>query len=92
MSDTKFTPGPWLAKQSCVISASGEIVTSCVTGSVKRGNDAEDYATAHLIAAAPELYEALDNLCQLFSVVGHDDYRAELYAAEAALAKARGKS
>lgn len=57
--ELKHTPGPWTATHSCVIDPSGEIVACCTTGSVRRGDDTEDYATAHLIAAAPDLLAAL---------------------------------
>jgi hypothetical protein len=53
------TPGPWEARDSCVIGPNGRVVVACVEGFVSRGDNDEDYATARLIAAAPELLEAL---------------------------------
>ena len=55
----KHTPGPWRAENSCVICPDGSIVTYCVRGRVDRKNQAEDWATASLIAAAPEMLDAL---------------------------------
>lgn len=48
---------------------------------------------AHLIAAAPELYEALNELADLMQGVIEGDYKPDrftLQVAKAALAKARG--
>ena len=55
----KHTSGPWRAENSSVICPDGSIVTCCVRGSVDRQNQAEDFATARLIAAAPDLLDAL---------------------------------
>ena len=55
----KHTPGPWHAENSSVIDSQDQIVVTCFRGSVNRYDHAEDYATARLIAAAPDLLEAL---------------------------------
>lgn len=91
MTDTKFTQAPWIAENSSVISINGDIVVGCVVGSVYRNDDAEDYATARLIAAAPDLYSALsmalahmpDPQCAIWR-----DVQGRM---NAALAKARGE-
>ena len=81
MKDTKFTPGPW------GVNTGGEVV--CDVNDFQwvmaqsRGDD--DLANAHLIAAAPELYEALADLVQAF------DGEPGWGPARAALAKARGE-
>lgn len=92
MTDTKFTPGPW--------AWDGDILTA---GKSRRhllymeeapGLRNEAAANMHLIAAAPELYEALCNL------IGHarwvagelDVHYAHLDEAVSALAKARGEA
>lgn len=52
--------------------------------------DEQSQANAHLIAAAPELYEALDNILELASWEPYMD--DAIIKARAALAKARGES
>src|SRR5690554_4939482 len=94
--ETKWTPGPWVAHnagshwnnpaiENWVIHWSdyGE----CVVDHVYEKSD------AYLIAAAPDLYEALDDLRSSCKALGLDrDLHQELYNARAALAKARGES
>lgn len=52
---------------------------------------AEMEANARLIAAAPELYEALDGLLAVVNVRIDDPRTAQFDAARAALAKATGE-
>lgn len=81
----KFTPGPWRVDPMYwpdVQTADGALEVACTGDSVLIGGptDSKDAqsANAHLIAAAPELYDyILKN--------GHDD------EAKALLAKARGE-
>ena len=91
MSAPQFTPGPWYGD--------GREDKALLLVYTERGRDicfvpedgAEDQANAHLIAAAPDLYEALDQILWSF---GSDirDYDADLHTlAYAALAKARGE-
>ena len=89
-----FTPGPWFVGwENTICHGSGrfnEIPLS--TGWIEgcwQGDDAteESIANARLIAAAPELYEALDRIWN------GDGLTAEAkLAAQLALAKARGES
>lgn len=65
MAETKFTPGPWESfnRDTCqVIYAKGYERAICQVDSYSKGfgpdRDERD-ANAHLISAAPELYEAL---------------------------------
>ena len=87
MSETKFTPGPWKigayeSGRMAVDGANGEEVTGYI--------DIED---AHLIAAAPELYEALKLLVSYGNVFAHKSGQASPYEmAQTALAKARGEA
>lgn len=87
MTERKWTAGPWV-----------------VTGNIHRYADGPDtgydgeyinHADANLIAAAPELYDALDaSLMYLECCCDHDgsDPASKvLVAARAALAKARGE-
>jgi len=101
MSDTKWTSGPW--RLDC-----GRIVSSSTTGFViiaemyGTTNNSQVLADAHMIAAAPKLYEALeistDNIETLAIrldkepgnqiVVGAMMHRVQVN--RAALARARG--
>lgn len=82
MSDSKFTPGPW------GINSGGEVVADINNHlwvmATNRGSD--DQANAQLIAAAPDLYEALADLVHDFE--GEPGFGP----ARAALAKAEGRS
>ena len=106
MSETKFTPGPWIgagpsfgdAKPrwiDCIITQweddYGDVVGIC--DFQLKQYDEEQEANAHLIAAAPDLYEALERM-----VGWVDDWREgkkhpydDWEFAKAALAKARGE-
>lgn len=68
MSETKHTPGPWVAENSSVIGPDNKIICGCIRGSVDRKSHEEDYATARLIAAAPEYHEAAVSI-----LADHDD-------------------
>lgn len=93
MSDTKWTPGPWVVVDG---SLTGNISVNSVDGDYYvatthgwAGIDSDDdtcAANSHLIAAAPELYEALHNAVAsgLPEVVRQE--------AVAALRKARGEA
>lgn len=86
MSDTKFTKGPWwLSGKGTIRAGESAWVAHCSWHNKE--------ANAHLIAAAPDLYEAL---YEIFYYQGgadsvvDDEYVME--RAKAALAKARGES
>ena len=107
-NETKFTPGPWVVNEQfaatelldghyCAITAgSGVYGSGCyehdgfeITGYIGMAN-------AHLIASAPELYEALSDVMAQLSgqekSCGHDfNCVCPTEAAAAALAKARGE-
>lgn len=82
MSEPKFTPGPWYVDGTFV--TNDEDLDICSMG------DVAWEANAHLIAAAPELYEALRDLIAYCDPTG-DYIDDELVWARAALAKARGE-
>ena len=106
MSKTEFTPGPWVSsaghiyktgKDGANIAAVSEPRAETHVGytPVRLGSkDADEaFANAHLIAAAPELYEALDELTNYSGGASNaleDPYVME--RVEAALSKARGES
>jgi hypothetical protein len=83
MKTTKHTPGPWRigaleSGQAAVDSASGAEVTGWVS-----------IPDARLIAAAPDMLEALEELCLTFeAIVGGELITAK---ARAAIKKARGE-
>ena len=101
----KFTPGPWEREESDYPSMEETILEGCgrVVGSGYTICQMADFseeklaANAHLIAAAPELYEALEEFvtetrayqspeCEECPIVG-----PILRIADKALAKARGE-
>ena len=102
MSDRKWTAGPWWVEVGTGEDDEGDIYvchegTSCTETTVVNFGmpTIEECANAHLIAAAPDLYEAL------LAIVQHDEYIVEsgimkpfveLHHALSALKKARGKS
>ena len=112
MTEAKFTPGPWDISKVGYIHKNGVMHPLSVDESRLEGEswiamrkrlapefgerEAEAEANAHLIAAAPELYEALENLSGLFGTLityDSDKHKAiadDVQAARAALAKARG--
>lgn len=99
MSAPQHTPGPWSVSfcsqgEGCwcrIISIAGreesDSLDDCVIAS-----GAVNKRDAHLIAAAPELFEALEYITTYHKTGGHegDPDEAERRA-EAALAKARGE-
>jgi hypothetical protein len=58
MSETQFTPAPWLRIGSEIVEAERQHIRICFLPSDWR-EYASGPANAHLIAAAPELFEAL---------------------------------
>ncbi len=97
------TPGPWVFKKQTFHNASfgGENTGEAVThaGSVKIGeleiiDPRLSEADARLIAAAPELLEALESLVPAVAVseinAGQKGFKAEWVAARAIVAKAKG--
>ncbi len=87
MSDTKFTPGPWHVANGVQIRSQQDQIAK-----VWMMRNGEGNANARLIAAAPELYEALHGtLDWLASYPGFGSEQAWLKA-HAALAKARGQT
>lgn len=100
-NETRFTPGPWSAEAlkngiEHDIRHDGYFVATAHGGCV---DEAENGANAHLIAAAPELYEALEWAMRFVEQVRAESPAPEgggediaYREARAALAKARGES
>lgn len=95
MKEFKGSAGPWSAHDdeesmatSVVMNDFGDIL--CVVGTFMTSTE-EDYANANLIAAAPDLLEALQELAFLYE---HDEGCRELTEykrAKAAISKALGE-
>jgi len=100
MSETKFTPGPWRLDHDPI--GSGVFSDNENYHGVEAGHgfikDGVGFnctgfmskADARLIAAAPELFEALSDLLNVTEMQGIDG-DAEMEAARYALRKARGE-
>ena len=99
MKEKEWTKGPWhVDEQNChagnVATCHGDADTWFEVWSPNWSEGIDQEANAHLIAAAPELYEALDELADLMQGVIEGDYKPDsftLQVAKAALAKARGE-
>ena len=94
----KFTPGPWKVQrtnQGVFIEGNVEKpigYLAQVRGIYRDGNRVMEDANAALIAAAPELYEALKNIASYIGdLPRHYNFQDEYDQAETALAKARGE-
>jgi hypothetical protein len=101
----KWTPGPWRVDQyNQPVTVCGQKIPcfevdseidACWIAKVQDHRNCmgtpEGSANAHLIAAAPELYEALDNMLRIGGP-HYDECTARIKKAHAALAKARGES
>lgn len=85
---TGFTKGPWVNVGGWVDAESGGII--CSLSAVDMKSESVSDANAHLIAAAPELYEALDELVSYMELNGV--FISSLDSAVSALAKARGET
>lgn len=114
-SETKFTPGPWLVpdqtwRRELTVELSGDDRIKCpgsggamsytkTVCTLNWSGTDEWMANAHLIAAAPDMYEALERLCTLNDE--HGPFGGEMYQdridrawdkAKSAVSKARGES
>ena len=90
----KWTPGPWRYDRTNGSPTTGEhMIAGAKPGYLAEVRDCgsgDVRANAHLIAAAPDLYAALDGLLGLLDAGSL--YEPQAYAARAALAKARGQA
>jgi hypothetical protein len=100
----KHTPGPWEARR--LISNNGEPYATSYFAHIDIGvcmvwaptGNIEQEANAHLIAAAPDMYEALAQAAEILRDVAktsgltHSDAESCADTAESVLAKARGES
>ena len=90
----KWTPGPWRYARTNGSPTTGEhMIAGAKPGYLAEVRDCgsgDVRDNAHLIAAAPDLYAALDGLLGLLDAGSL--YEPQAYAARAALAKARGQA
>jgi len=107
MADTKFTPGPWEWEtplgddcysivQAGVETHKWQFIAHISVGKPEEGEfpRRQCKANAQLIAAAPELYEALYRLvrdCEIAGLQEQAGFDCWINMANAALAKARGE-
>jgi len=88
---TKWTKGPWVISKHCstlVLNEDGRSIAT--TGGYQSNTEItlhENEANAHLIAAAPDMYEALKEILS-----GYDVPNSACVSAHKALAKADGES
>ena len=100
MKTTQHTPGPWeifpsATKQEITVGNYGVHAPLVLASAVVPGLDYQAWANARLIAAAPELLEALE-ACELaFNAIGSDlpAWAIKTWRnTEAAIAKAKGEA
>ena len=103
--DAKYTPGPWnigssdlpVSRMSIHCGGHKDSCHSTVALMVSRGvigiSHDEEFANARLIAAAPELLEALEDCVAVMDreLAGLKAIQPELSSARAAIAKATGE-
>ena len=98
MTDQQHTPGPWEAKvpgtivahsDKCVVRGEDSVIDWVAT--VQVSNMPAWRANAHLIAAAPELLEALRGIVDSFETCPENLHSELFTAARAAIAKAEGR-
>lgn len=90
MSDTKFTPGPWVVYEDYRSFDVGVGFYEVCSIDYVQSTYESDKANAYLIAASPRMYRALENL--LNEVEREGTYcKKECEEARKALAKARGE-
>lgn len=93
-SSNKHTPGSWkLSDDKLGVWGNGNIVASC--DAIKLDTDSK-LANAQLIAAAPELLEALQDITRILEAFSYttqlgNTQKLRLDKAKAAIAKARGQ-
>ena len=90
MNNTLHTPGPWkcdlVSLKIWANDGNTEIARTSSDVSIN-----EEEANAHLISAAPDLLETLQDICAM--IVSPNDTRADILAhAQKAIAKAEGKT
>ena len=100
MKEAKFTPGPWIVDKSFnadIQAPDGLDIATCCAEILNRHTDGEEgIANATLIAAAPDMYEALEAAILEYGKPGGpwnvpSSPGTWIDKAKAALVKARGE-
>ena len=78
---SKHTPGPWKIEEGCFVSAEGFVIARIIGCDSKKNE-----SNARLIAAAPELLEALESMLENWESGGISPY--PIKQARAAISKA----
>jgi len=94
MSDIKFTPGPWEAVGGCMNAIAPMGSKLAIAECWYRGDWDNTRANARLIAAAPDMYEALGDLIECIDPDTGNGFisKVEWHNARTAIAKAEGRS
>lgn len=101
MNEPKFTPGPWhvlydelLDEYRCIIHNEKNFLIAIVSLAVIRRGETykeKQLANAHLIAAAPEMYQMLEMVLRDWELPDVDAQAKYAPKIERLLAKARGE-
>lgn len=105
MSGAKFTKGEWFISEcsfvdGCIITSSSRdgmvqicsIDSAYFDGCERNQFEIEQEANAHLIAAAPEMYEMLDKFVRCVDDDSSEDFLYQYQDIKNLLAKARGEA
>ena len=98
MSEAKFTNGKWVAFYPHELLNDGHISVETESGKliyfreVHKTTLEEQAANANLIAAAPEMYEMLEDAADMLFQSGEAEFRSHGMEIRKLLAKARGES
>ena len=104
MSEARFTPGPWLSLNMQKADPLGgkrwevwvdTLSVARISGGFSKPDSSEAEANAHLIAAAPDLFAALEALREHHCdgvCYADEDHTTVLAQVAAALARARGET
>ena len=91
----RCTPGKWIIKYDFnVLNEKGRLIASCGGYSSNVNSDKvhdENVANSKLIAAAPDMYKALNHVCTIVCKPGMDCGNCGLSYIEKVLQKARGE-
>ena len=93
MDKTKFTSAPWIVKGDWMITDSNDRLIAQfepLNNELSNSNTPESFANAHLISAAPDMYEMLSDLYKSLFVDLTTDNLPSCSELSAVLLKARG--
>lgn len=91
---SEFTKGPWAVFGDWGITdISGRFIAQFepLSDDISSGNSSESFANANLIAAAPDMYEALEEALKAMLINGFDPDCVPVVKLKYTLKKARGE-